>query len=95
MVDMAVSVIFVPLMCCGAPLCVSHINLRHMKCSELCIFQELNAVLATRSYFVGNSQTLADIVLYYVLHGVMVSNQSIFGLKAFTSVILVEQVHSY
>jgi hypothetical protein len=31
-------------------------------------------VLATRSYFVGNSQTLADIVLYYVLHGVMVSN---------------------
>lgn len=31
-------------------------------------------MLATRSYFVGNSQTLADIVLYYVLHGVMVSN---------------------
>jgi hypothetical protein len=31
-------------------------------------------VLAARSYFVGSSQTLADIVLYYVLHGVMVSN---------------------
>lgn len=38
------------------------------------LFQELNAVLALRSYFVGSSQTLADIVLYYVLHGVMVSN---------------------
>ena len=32
---MAVSLIFVPLICCGAPLCVLHINLRHMKCSEL------------------------------------------------------------
>lgn len=36
------------------------------------VLKELNAVLATRSYFVGNSQTLADIVLYYILHGVMV-----------------------
>ena len=31
-------------------------------------------MLATRSYFVGSSQTLADIVLYYILHGIMVSN---------------------
>ncbi|PNF40262.1 hypothetical protein B7P43_G06531 [Cryptotermes secundus] len=38
------------------------------------VLKELNAVLALRSYFVGSSQTLADIVLYYVLHGVMVSN---------------------
>ncbi|XP_069682178.1 eukaryotic translation elongation factor 1 epsilon-1 isoform X3 [Periplaneta americana] len=35
------------------------------------VLKELNSVLATRAYFVANSQTLADIVLYYVLHSVM------------------------
>ncbi|XP_069682177.1 eukaryotic translation elongation factor 1 epsilon-1 isoform X2 [Periplaneta americana] len=36
------------------------------------VLKELNSVLATRAYFVANSQTLADIVLYYVLHSVMI-----------------------
>ncbi|XP_067002377.1 eukaryotic translation elongation factor 1 epsilon-1 isoform X1 [Anabrus simplex] len=37
------------------------------------VLKELNDVLSTRVYFVGNSPTLADIVLYHVLYPVMMT----------------------
>ncbi|XP_071511561.1 eukaryotic translation elongation factor 1 epsilon-1-like [Diadema antillarum] len=35
---------------------------------EVTILKELNAYLSTRSYFVGNCFSLADLLLYYGLH---------------------------
>ncbi|GLH08779.1 hypothetical protein R5R35_002035 [Gryllus longicercus] len=35
------------------------------------VLEELNDVLSSGAYFVGNYQTLADVVIYYILYNVM------------------------
>ncbi|PSN30697.1 hypothetical protein C0J52_23900 [Blattella germanica] len=37
------------------------------------VLKELNAILSTKSYLVGNSKTLADACLYYVLYDTMLN----------------------
>lgn len=36
------------------------------------VLQELNEYLLTRSYLVGQSLTLADVVVFYSVHNIMV-----------------------
>nr|CAD7456045.1 unnamed protein product [Timema tahoe] len=48
-----------------------YVNYSDVRTTAIQVLKELNTVLATRSYFVGNTQTLADIVIYYSLYNVM------------------------
>nr|CAD7448083.1 unnamed protein product [Timema bartmani] len=50
-----------------------YVNYSDVRTTAIQVLKELNTVLATRSYFVGNTQTLADIVIYYSLYNVMES----------------------
>ncbi|XP_055693181.1 eukaryotic translation elongation factor 1 epsilon-1 [Lutzomyia longipalpis] len=43
---------------------------------QRCLLEELNAYLATRSYFVGHSLTLADVVVFYSLNQTIASFQN-------------------